>query len=222
MVRARRRYQSVRTNDERGVMEEIMQRYCDGDSSAFDDLYQKASPRLLSYLISLASERPAAEDLLQETFLKIHNARYAYVRGADPMPWFYAIARRTFLDHARRNRRARVRLHDGDRLPEVEARLDGMRMDVEPEQRTDPQLKAAVLTALEQLPPNQREAIRLTKLDGLSPMRAAAAIGVTVGAIKLRAHRAIANLKQILSTGDEETEAMLDQVLPAPAKIASM
>jgi RNA polymerase sigma-70 factor (ECF subfamily) len=186
-------------------MEEIMQRYCDGDASAFGELYEKASSRLLSYLYSLASERAAAEDLLQETFLKIHNARDAYVRGADPMPWFYAIARRTFLDHARRNRRARVRLHNAECLPEVEARLDGMRMDAEPAQGSDPELRAAMLTALEQLPPNQREAIRLTKLDGLTPMRAAAAIGVTAGAIKLRAHRAIANLKQILR--DEAAEA---------------
>jgi RNA polymerase sigma-70 factor (ECF subfamily) len=199
-------------------MEEIMQRYCDGDSSAFGELYLKASPRLLSYLISLASERAAAEDLLQETFLKIHNARCAYVRGADPIPWFYAIARRTFLDHARRIRRARVRLHSGEQLPEVEARLDGMRMDEEPGEGNDPQLKAAVLTALEGLPANQREAIRLTKFDGMSPMRAAEAVGVTAGAIKLRAHRAIANLREILGVGDGDADAMLDRMFAAPAR----
>lgn len=199
-------------------MHEIMQRYCDGDSGAFGELYQKASPRLLSYLISLAAERAAAEDLLQETFLKIHNARCAYVRGADPMPWFYAIARRTFLDFARRNRRARVRLHHEGELPEVEARLDGRISDAEPPVSADPQLRAAVLGALDRLPPNQREAIRLTKLDGLSPTRAAQLIGVTAGAIKLRAHRAIANLKEILGVANGDAEAMLDRMAPAAVR----
>jgi DNA-directed RNA polymerase specialized sigma24 family protein len=46
----------------------------------------------------MARSRAVAEDVLQATFLKVHRARGAYIRGADPVPWIYAIAHRTFLD----------------------------------------------------------------------------------------------------------------------------
>ena len=84
---------------------DLMQRYCDGDAGAFRELYALLAPRLLGYLVRMARERALAEDLLQQTFLKVHRARAAYVRGADPVPWIYSIAHRTFLDEARRSRR---------------------------------------------------------------------------------------------------------------------
>ncbi|HZJ65884.1 MAG TPA: sigma factor, partial [Kofleriaceae bacterium] len=68
---------------------ELMQRYCDGDAGAFRELYALVAPRLLGYLLKMARERALADDLLQQTFLKVHRARGAYVRGADPLPWIY-------------------------------------------------------------------------------------------------------------------------------------
>jgi RNA polymerase sigma-70 factor (ECF subfamily) len=190
-------------------MEELMGRYCDGDEAAFGALYQNAAPRLLGYLMNLTRDRPAAEDLLQDTFCKIHNARSAYVRGANPLPWFYSIAHRTFLDHARRRRRSPVRVHDDDRLPELEARLDGGHADVDSPSESEVSWRSAMERALEHLPMNQRVAIQLTKLQGLSPGHAAQTLGVTVGSIKLRTHRAIRNLRQLLGIGDVDKEMVL-------------
>ena len=65
----------------------LMQRYCAGDAGAFRALYQAIAPRLLGYLVKLARDRSVAEDLLQQTFWKVHRARAAYVVGADPVPW---------------------------------------------------------------------------------------------------------------------------------------
>jgi RNA polymerase sigma-70 factor (ECF subfamily) len=64
-----------------------MERYCAGDAAAFSELYRHVAPRMLGYLVSLIGELAAAEDLLQVTFLKLHEARGVYVRGADPLPW---------------------------------------------------------------------------------------------------------------------------------------
>src|SRR5687767_896142 len=89
---------------------DLMQRYCDGDASAFRELYALVAPRLLGYLLRMARERALADDLLQQTFLKVHRARAGYVRGADPLPWIYSIAHRTFLDEARKHQRAVVRV----------------------------------------------------------------------------------------------------------------
>lgn len=175
---------------------ELMERYQAGDQRAFRALYGLAAPRLRNYLIRLTNNVTLGDDLLQQTFLKIHRARAAYVRGADPMPWFYAIAHRTFLDEARRATRAIVR-STGDDLPEVAAAITGGSADhyAEP---ADPALTAAALDALAVLPPPQREAVVLMKLEGKSVAEAAEIAGTTVGAMKLRAHRGYEALRRLL------------------------
>ena len=65
---------------------EVMARYCRGDAAAFHRLYQLLAPRLLAYLMGLVRDKAAAEDILQLTFLKIHEARATYIIGANPIP----------------------------------------------------------------------------------------------------------------------------------------
>lgn len=175
---------------------DLMERYQAGDERAFRDLYRLAAPRLRNYLIRLANSVPVGDDLLQQTFLKIHRARGAYVRGADPIPWFYAIAHRTFLDEARRASRAIVR-SAGDDLPELPAAITGV-SDAHHTETADPELAKAALDALATLPPPQREAVVLTKLEGKSVAEAAEIAGTTVGAMKLRAHRGYEALRKLL------------------------
>ena len=177
---------------------ELMQRYCDGDAGAFRELYALVAPRLLGYLLKMARERALADDLLQQTFLKVHRARAAYVRGADPLPWIYSIAHRTFIDETRKHKRAVVRVGDADELPEVAAGLTGESEDRRDEGRGDPALVTAALDALADLPPQQREAVVLTKLDGKSVAEAAEIAGTTVGAMKVRAHRGYEALRKLL------------------------
>jgi RNA polymerase sigma-70 factor (ECF subfamily) len=179
---------------------ELMERYCDGDAAAFQELYRLVAPRILSYFLRMARERALAEDLLQMTFLKIHKARSAYVRGAEPMPWIYAIAHRTFLDEARKRQRARVTLSPGgDDVPEQAARIDGLAADAQDEPQKDSERYQAALAALAQLPEKQREAVVLTKLDGKSIAEAAAITGTTPGAMKVRAHRGYEALRKALA-----------------------
>jgi len=64
---------------------------------------------------------------LQVTFLKVHEARSTYVLGANPIPWMYTIAHRTFLDEIRKRKRNRVQLtKDGTLLAEPAADLTGV------------------------------------------------------------------------------------------------
>ena len=131
---------------------DLMARYCDGDASAFRELYAAVAPRLLGYLMKMSRSRAAADDLLQQTFLKVHRARGAYVRGADPLPWIYAIAHRTFIDSARKDKRAIVQ-PAGDDVPEVAAGLTGESADRR-DDPPDPEITAAALAALAELPPS--------------------------------------------------------------------
>jgi len=182
---------------------DLMQRYCDGDAGAFRELYALVAPRLLGYLLKMARERALADDLLQQTFMKVHRARAAYVRGADPLPWIYSIAHRTFIDEARKHKRAVVRVGDVEELPEVPAGLTGESADRRDDGRADPELVTAALDALADLPHQQREAVVLTKLDGKSVAEAAAIAGTTTGAMKVRAHRGYEALRKVLGRTGE-------------------
>jgi RNA polymerase sigma-70 factor (ECF subfamily) len=177
---------------------DLMARYCDGDASAFRELYALVAPRLYGYLVKMARQRALADDLLQQTFMKVHRARGAYIRGADPIPWIYAIAHRTFLDDTRRVKRAVVRVGEGDELPEVQADLQGQTDDRRDEPRADPELLQSALDALAELPEQQRQAVVLTKLEGKSVAEAAEIAGTTVGAMKVRAHRGYEVLRKLL------------------------
>jgi len=99
-----------------------MKRYCEGDASAFRALYAIAAPRLLTFVRCLVRDHALAEELLQQTFLKLHQARASYVAGADPLPWLYAIAHRTCLDALRRGLPVPVAVTD--KLDEPPARID--------------------------------------------------------------------------------------------------
>jgi RNA polymerase sigma-70 factor (ECF subfamily) len=175
-----------------------MARYCAGDAAAFQKLYGLLAPRILAYLTGLLSgDRAAAEDMLQLTFLKVHEARDTYVRGANPIPWVYTIAHRTCLDELRKRKRSRVRLtSDGEMRAEPVAELSGAAVTAGED--VDQEAIAGALAALEHLPDNQREALLLTKVHGRTHAEAAQITGTTPGAIKLRAHRAYVTLRQLL------------------------
>jgi RNA polymerase sigma-70 factor (ECF subfamily) len=100
-----------------------MTRYCEGDASAFRVLYAIVAPRLFTFVRCLVRDHALAEELLQQTFLKFHQARASYVAGADPLPWLYAIAHRTCLDALRRGLHAPVTVTD--KLGEPPAHIDG-------------------------------------------------------------------------------------------------
>ena len=180
---------------------EVMARYCRGDAAAFHRLYALLAPRILAYLTGLLGDKAAAEDMLQLTFLKVHEARASYVLGANPIPWIYTIAHRTCLDEIRKRKRSRVRLSkDGELAAEPAAHITGVAADAHPDpaDRPDPSAAAGALAALAKLPDNQRQALILTKVHGRSIADAAMITGSTPGAIKQRAHRAYVTLRQLL------------------------
>jgi RNA polymerase sigma-70 factor (ECF subfamily) len=187
---------------------DAMERYCRGEPAAFHRLYGLLAPRILAYLHGLLGDRAAAEDALQLTFLKIHEARDTYLRGANPIPWMYTIAQRTALDELRKRKRSRVRLspHGTPGKPDAEpaAHITGVAADEpDPADRADAGSAAAgALAALGQLPENQRQALLLTKVHGRSIAEAAMITGSSTGAIKQRAHRAYVTLRRLLGKGD--------------------
>ena len=178
---------------------DAMGRYCDGEAAAFHRLYAMLAPRVLAYLAGLLGDRAAAEDVLQLAFIKVHEARASYVRGANPIPWIYTIAHRTCLDEMRKRKRSRLRLtKDGELHAAPAAHITGVPEEARPPDDERATAAAAAMAALERLPDNQRQALILTKVHGRTVAEAAMITGTTPGAIKLRAHRAYVTLRELL------------------------
>jgi RNA polymerase sigma-70 factor, ECF subfamily len=140
-----------------------MERYQQADPDAPATLVNALSPALLRFFKSQMASREQADDLLQETWLRIHRVRHTYRPGEPVLPWIYAIARRVRVDGYRRTRR--VTLHEiaMELLPEQPARAEA---------RNPGQVFDALVAAL---PEAQREVVTMLKVGGLTLEEAARA-----------------------------------------------
>lgn len=172
-----------------------MDRYAAGDDSAFAEVYDRLSPRLFGYLLRQTRDRARAEDVVQQTMLRIHKARGRFLPGAEVMPWAFAIARRLLVDSHRRGGREVLASSDDDDRGELLVALDAAADEVAIAKETAAKLDAE----LQRLPENQRVAFELIKQEGLSVAEAAQVLGTTVAAVKLRAHRAYEALREALA-----------------------
>jgi RNA polymerase sigma-70 factor, ECF subfamily len=81
------------------VLDSLMSGYQQADEEAARALIEKVSPLLLRYFWAHASHRRFADDLLQDTWMRVHKARHTYRRGEPVLPWIFAIARHVGLDN---------------------------------------------------------------------------------------------------------------------------
>jgi RNA polymerase sigma-70 factor (ECF subfamily) len=161
-----------------GALREAMDRYAAGDDAAFEVLYDSLAPRLRAMLRRKGCDAAQVEDLIQQTFLRIHLARAHYHRGQQVVPWVFAIARHLLIDawrHSQYEQRRPEQVVQQPPTPDEALIADETARELARE--------------LEALPARNREAFSLVKLDGLSLEQAAQVLGTTVTAIKLRIHR---------------------------------
>ena len=172
-----------------------MVRYQQADPEAPAALINALSPSLLRFFRSQAASREQADDLLQETWMRIHRVRHTYRPGEPVLPWIYAIARRVRIDGYRRTRRITAHEVAMGTVPEPPMEI----------QQRDTLPCFDMLVAA--LPDAQREVLTMLKVGGLSLEEVAAATCSTVGAVKQKAHRAYERLRQLLRTDAEEDRA---------------
>jgi RNA polymerase sigma-70 factor (ECF subfamily) len=178
-----------------------MDRYAQGDESAFSELYDSLAPRLYGYLLRQTRNNARAEDLLQQTFLQMHCARGRFIPGADVVPWAFAIARRLLIDGVRRSgREVSLELREEAGAPPPVS--PGLQQD---DLVHSKELAASIERELARLPEPYREAFELIKQEGLSLAEAAEVLGTTVSAVKLRAHRTYQALREALGPAFERS-----------------
>jgi RNA polymerase sigma-70 factor, ECF subfamily len=179
----------------------LMERVRGGDSAAFRELFAKYSEALVNFAYRFIGRRDRAEELVQDAFLQIYRARGRYEAKARFTTYLYRVATNLCLNELRRfeyqgkteplegnlNRDddAGRELAD-DRIPAAEDRLAGM--------ETGGRIKGV----LDKLPPNQRVALLLSRVEGLSYQEVAKCLETTESAVKSLIFRATQTLRDEL------------------------
>lgn len=169
--------------------EELMRAYVGGDEAAFRTLFERYAPIIYGMVKRHLKDDDLARELTQQTFFRLHGARFDFRLDSRLRPWLLTIAMNLVREHWRRKKR---RPHADVDL-EARAAPRPERSDLELSQR-----KEALLEALEQLPPSQREVIELHWFQERPYREVAEIVGSSEGAVRVRAHRAYARLKELL------------------------
>lgn len=175
-------------------LETLMTLYQEGDLAAATALINFINPRLYRFFMAQAVSRVEADDLLQETWLRIHRVRHTYHPSEPAIAWFYAIARHVRVDHYRKATRTTIR--------ECELEMsEPMAMAAPARDRDELEALLAPLSS------GEREVVEMLKVEGLSLEEVARATSSTVGSVKQKAHRAYKKLREAFGSRKAKTEA---------------
>ncbi len=177
--------------DAQDNVESLMTLYQEGDLGAATALIHSISPRLYRFFAAQEVSRGEADDLLQETWLRIHKVRHTYRAGEPALAWFYAIARHVRVDHYRKAMRTTT--HERELEPIAGSSSLGRSDELE-----------ALLAPLSS---GEREVVEMLKVEGLSLEEVARATSSTVGSVKQKAHRAYKKLREAFGFSKKKTEA---------------
>jgi RNA polymerase sigma-70 factor, ECF subfamily len=184
-----------------------MERYATGEHEVFAPLYRLMAPRLYRFCLRLAALKSEADDLFQETFLRLHRARATYMRGANAVHWAFAIARAIHLDRLRYRRRRPEHLGEVGDVGQSERLHADERYSPEATARAH-DLVEIVTFELARMSERNRTAYVLLREEGLRVKEVAALLGTTADVVKQRAHRASERLRNALgAAGWKECDA---------------
>jgi len=176
----------------------LMLRVQAGDQAAFSELFAKFAPRVLQYARRMVGSEARAEEVTQDVFVQVFRFRTRYRPEARFSTWLFTIATNLCLNDLRRpERQLRVDIwerpdaendREGPSLPDPDA--------VTPEEgASSRELARALESAIAELPPKQRAALLLSRIDGLAYRDVGDTLGCSEGAVKALLFRATHALK---------------------------
>ena len=166
----------------------------DGSLEMLGVLFRRYQERVFRACYRMVRDRALADDLVQEVFLRVLRYRESFRPASSFRAWLYPIARNVCIDHIK----SQDREHSALQLFEVD---DGDRgLDCGDDDRV-----ALVRAGLAQLAPDQRNALLLRSVEGLSYAEIARSKGTSAGAERVRAHRALKQLRTIVQSIEDDT-----------------
>jgi RNA polymerase sigma-70 factor (ECF subfamily) len=183
---------------DREIELQLVGRLRDGDPAAFDDVHAAFNARLYNFLARLSNRRDVAEDLLEETWLRlvVHAAR---LRPDTRLgPWLFTVARNLHTSYCR------SRLLEDSHAPGLLGLWPHGSAGPSPFEAAEAsEVQRRLATALASLPTAYREALLLVALEGLRPSEAAQVCGITGEAMRQRLSRARGLLARRLAAAEE-------------------
>jgi RNA polymerase sigma-70 factor (ECF subfamily) len=155
----------------------------------FDDIYASYDRRLLAYCLYVTSDRDLAHDVFQEVFVKAYQALHTLRDSEKEANWLFRIARNECLNALKVRQRSDRRNIPLDFAPELAGQTEAPATS---------DAHAHLRRAIDQLPPDHREALLLAEFEGFSLKEIAEITGATLSNVKVRIHRAKQKLHTIL------------------------
>lgn len=163
-----------------------MSLYQQGEYGAFEELYSRHSGRVYSYLKGKMNAPGEAEDLLQHTFLKVHQARAAYNGMLPFLPWLFSISRNLLIDHMRKHRPVII---ETEKLLALADKAS----------QQAPESPVTWDDVMKLLPDDQRKLIQLRFEEGLSFEEIANLSGGNETSVRKRVSRTVQSLRKLFN-----------------------
>lgn len=187
---------------EREIELRLVARLKAGDTSAFEAIYEAYRPRLFGFLVRLSRRRDVAEDLLEETWLRLVSRAATLTTDARLAPWLFTVARNLYSSWRR------SRAVDATRTSELDPAWPAPERGDSPfDEAARSELERRVEVALARLPLPDREVLLLVGVEGMTPQEAAAVCGLSAEALRARLHRARERLAAAMGTSRAELRA---------------
>jgi RNA polymerase sigma factor (sigma-70 family) len=166
----------------------LMARVRDGELDLLSQLFERHHRRLFNFFLRLTPDRSAAEDLVQEVFVRMLKYRHTFKSDAELTPWMFALARNAAVDQYRHRPKE---LQEDPEAPEPVSPVEA------PSERLEKRERSELLqAALRRLPAEKRELLLLARFGEMKYEAIGELLGVSVGAIKVRVHRALKELRE--------------------------
>ena len=165
-----------------------------GDPRPFERFVHDQAPGLVGFFLRLGATRSEAEDLAQDSFLRMVQRLDRYQPQGRPQAWLLRIARNAWIDRRRRDA-IRPWRSGGAAVDELELPVEEPGPLVAAEERED---QDRLHAALDRLPQGQREVFELGGLQGLPYGEVGEMLGIPVGTVKSRMHHAARRLRSLL------------------------
>ena len=160
-----------------------------GNLEALVPLYDRYSRKMYNFFLRVTHDRVVSEDLAQNVFSRILSYRNSYKEVYSFKSWIYQIARNVHVDHYSKNKLFLTEYSEDSGLEKE--RSDALD-ELDREQK-----KEAIREALGLLTPEQREIIELSRFQDLKYEEISHITGNSVGAVRVKVHRAIKKLKEV-------------------------
>lgn len=181
--------------DIRADDDQLIGRVANGDRAAFEALYERYAAAVFGLALKVLRDRESAEEAVQEIFWRIWKRASSFDRGRAFAPWLFGIAHNYCIDELRRRKvRPQFVFDDDDHpiLSEVADETDVSADALLAEQRE------LVRAALNQLPPEQRQALTMAYFGGLTQQEIAVQLGNPLGTVKTRMRLGLQKLRTLL------------------------